>query len=45
MISDDIQLAQELHRLVDAQSELQAFTQGLSITTFRYVPPDDSWTH
>jgi glutamate/tyrosine decarboxylase-like PLP-dependent enzyme len=40
MISDDIQLAQELHRLVDAQAELQAFTQGLSITTFRYVPPD-----
>jgi len=40
MISDDIQLAQELHRLVDAHPELQAFTQGLSITTFRYVPPD-----
>ena len=40
MISDDIQLAQELYRLVDAQPELQAFTQGLSITTFRYVPPD-----
>ncbi len=40
MISDDIQLAQELYRLVDAQPELQAFTQGLSITTFRYVPHD-----
>lgn len=40
MISDDIRLAQELYRLVEAQSELQAFTQGLSITTFRYVPPD-----
>ena len=40
MISDDIQLAQELYRLVDAHPELQAFTQGLSITTFRYVPPD-----
>jgi glutamate/tyrosine decarboxylase-like PLP-dependent enzyme len=40
MISDDIQLAQDLYRLVDAQPELQAFTQGLSITTFRYVPPD-----
>ncbi|HKF38016.1 MAG TPA: aminotransferase class V-fold PLP-dependent enzyme [Ktedonobacteraceae bacterium] len=40
MISDDIRLAQELYRLVDAQPELQAFTQGLSITTFRYVPPD-----
>jgi aromatic-L-amino-acid/L-tryptophan decarboxylase len=40
MISDDIQLAQDLYRLVVAQPELQAFTQGLSITTFRYVPPD-----
>jgi aromatic-L-amino-acid/L-tryptophan decarboxylase len=40
MISDDIQLAQELYRLVDAHHELQAFTQGLSITTFRYVPAD-----
>ena len=25
---------------MDAHPELQAFTQGLSITTFRYVPPD-----
>ncbi len=40
MISDDIQLAQELYRLVEAHPELQAFTRGLSITTFRYVPPD-----
>jgi aromatic-L-amino-acid decarboxylase len=40
MISDDIQLAQELYRLVEAHPELQAFTQALSITTFRYVPPD-----
>ena len=40
MIADDIQLAQELYRLVDVHPELQAFTQWLSITTFRYVPPD-----
>src|SRR5207247_11416798 len=40
MIADDIQLSQELYRLVDAHPELQAFTQGLSITTFRYIPPD-----
>ncbi len=40
MISDDIMLAQELYRLVDAHPELQAFTLGLSITTFRYVPAD-----
>jgi aromatic-L-amino-acid/L-tryptophan decarboxylase len=39
MIADDIRLAQELYRLVEAHPELQAFTQGLSITTFRYVPP------
>jgi aromatic-L-amino-acid/L-tryptophan decarboxylase len=40
MITDDIQLAQELYRLVEAHPELQAFTRGLSITTFRYVPSD-----
>ena len=40
MLSDDILLAQELYRLVEAHPELQAFTQGLSITTFRYVPSD-----
>jgi aromatic-L-amino-acid/L-tryptophan decarboxylase len=40
MLSDDILLAQELYRLVDAHAELQAFTQNLSITTFRYIPPD-----
>jgi glutamate/tyrosine decarboxylase-like PLP-dependent enzyme len=40
MLSDDIRLAQELYRLVEAHPELQAFTQGLSITTFRYTPPD-----
>src|SRR6266571_2587343 len=40
MLSDDIHLAQELYRLMEAHSELQAFTQGLSIATFRYVPSD-----
>jgi glutamate/tyrosine decarboxylase-like PLP-dependent enzyme len=38
MISDDIELARHLYQCVDAHPELQAFTQGLSITTFRYVP-------
>ena len=38
MMSDDITLSQELYRLIDRQPELQAFTQNLSITTFRYVP-------
>lgn len=38
LITDDIRLAQELHRLVDVHDELEALTQSLSITTFRYVP-------
>ncbi|MBI4429802.1 MAG: aminotransferase class V-fold PLP-dependent enzyme [Ignavibacteriales bacterium] len=40
MISDDIQLARILHAKVTSHPELQAFTQSLSITTFRYVPSD-----
>jgi aromatic-L-amino-acid/L-tryptophan decarboxylase len=40
MISDNIHLAQELYQVVEKQPELQAFTRDLSITTFRYVPPD-----
>jgi aromatic-L-amino-acid/L-tryptophan decarboxylase len=40
MMIDDITLARELYQFIDAQPELQAFTQNLSITTFRYVPRD-----
>ncbi len=40
MIADDIRLAQQLHRRVKDHPELEALTQSLSITTFRYVPPD-----
>jgi len=40
MLSDDIRLAKELYELVAKQPELEAFTHSLSITTFRYVPPD-----
>jgi glutamate/tyrosine decarboxylase-like PLP-dependent enzyme len=40
MIRDDIALARELYRRVEASPDLQAFTQNLSITTFRFVPPD-----
>ena len=40
MLTDDIRLAKELHHLIAKQPELEAFTQSLSITTFRYVPPD-----
>ena len=39
MIRDDIALARELYRRVEASPDLQAFTQNLSITTFRFVPP------
>lgn len=39
MIGDDIRLAGELFELIAAHPELEALTQGLSITTFRYVPP------
>ncbi len=39
MISDDIALARDLHALAAADGELEAWTQSLSITTFRYVPP------
>jgi glutamate/tyrosine decarboxylase-like PLP-dependent enzyme len=40
MIGDDIALARDLHRLASQHDELEALTNHLSITTFRYVPPD-----
>jgi len=40
MIRDDISLAEALYRLTEEHSELQAITQNLSITTFRFVPKD-----
>jgi glutamate/tyrosine decarboxylase-like PLP-dependent enzyme len=40
MIGDDIRLARELHRLVEAEPRLEALTCALSISTFRYVPGD-----
>ena len=40
MIGDDIELAREMHRLAGGAEELEALTQSLSITTFRYVPAD-----
>lgn len=39
-IGEDIRLARHLFDLVKAHDRLQAFTNGLSITTFRYVPVD-----
>jgi Glutamate decarboxylase and related PLP-dependent proteins len=40
MLADDIQLAKNLYELVAKRPELEAYTQSLSITTFRYVPTD-----
>ena len=40
MIGQDIQLAKELFRRLKSAREIERMTQGLSITTFRYVPPD-----
>ncbi|MEO8070869.1 MAG: aminotransferase class V-fold PLP-dependent enzyme [Acidobacteriota bacterium] len=40
MIADDILLATHLHHLLTQHPEFEAKTRHLSITTFRYVPPD-----
>jgi len=40
MIGDDIALSQALFTAVDTYPELEAVTQNLSITTFRFVPHD-----
>jgi len=39
MISEDMRLSRAMYECVTRHSELEAMTQGLSITTFRYVPP------
>ncbi len=39
MIADDCALAARLHAAAAAHPELEAATLGLSIATFRYVPP------
>jgi aromatic-L-amino-acid/L-tryptophan decarboxylase len=40
LLAGDCRLSRELHRLIGEHPELEAVTQGLSITTFRYVPRD-----
>jgi aromatic-L-amino-acid/L-tryptophan decarboxylase len=40
MISDDISLARALFERISRCAELEALTQSLSITTFRFVPTD-----
>jgi len=39
MIAEDMRLARLLHAEAAAHPELEALTQDLGITTFRYVPP------
>ena len=40
MISDDIKLSRRLFELVDEHPEFEAASQSLSITAFRFVPPE-----
>jgi glutamate/tyrosine decarboxylase-like PLP-dependent enzyme len=40
MIGDDIRLAKHLYALLESHPEFEALSSGLSITTFRYVPPN-----
>ena len=40
MISDNVRLAGQLYESISRSPELEAFTQSLSITTFRFVPRD-----
>jgi aromatic-L-amino-acid decarboxylase len=40
MIGDDIALTESMYRAVEVHPELEPFTLGLSIATFRFVPAD-----
>jgi glutamate/tyrosine decarboxylase-like PLP-dependent enzyme len=40
MIGDDIRLSERMAEVAAAHPEIELVTQALSITTFRYVPPD-----
>jgi glutamate/tyrosine decarboxylase-like PLP-dependent enzyme len=40
MISEDIRLSRAMYERIAQHPELEALSYGLSITTFRYVPPD-----
>ncbi len=39
VVEGNIRLSRQLHDLMVADSDFEAFTQALSIATFRYVPP------
>lgn len=41
MIAQDIELSELLFKLAEKHPELEAMTQNLSITTFRYVPTEN----
>ncbi len=40
MIHEDIELSKHAHSLIGKHPELEAATQGLSISTFRFIPTD-----
>ena len=40
MISDDIRLSRAMAERIRARADMEVVTQDLSITTFRYLPPD-----
>ncbi|MCK0148138.1 aminotransferase class V-fold PLP-dependent enzyme [Arenibacter sp. F26102] len=42
LISEDIELSEMLYDLADKHPELEAVSQNLSITTFRYVPKESA---
>jgi glutamate/tyrosine decarboxylase-like PLP-dependent enzyme len=44
MLSEDIALARQMFELAEAHEELEAVTNGLSITTFRYVGAGEDGT-
>jgi glutamate/tyrosine decarboxylase-like PLP-dependent enzyme len=39
VLEGNIRLSRQLHGLITAEADFEAFTQSLSIATFRYVPP------
>ena len=39
-IAEDMRLSRKMYDLFGSHPEFEVFTQSLSITTFRYVPPD-----
>ena len=38
MIEDDIKLAELLYEILDKEPDFEVFSQGMSITTYRYIP-------